>query len=386
MPRPKRMNGDGSVRKRPDGRYEARVLLHDGRRISVYGKTAREVTREIRDIKSKDDAGQPIVRNEEKIGAFLETWLQNEIKRRRRAKTYASYAQMVRSHMLRELGAVKLTELTAKRVQVWLDAKEDSGLSARSVRYMRDILRSALSYAWRNEMVAENVAKKVIVSELVKKEVVPLTPAEAMSLLGVLRDDRLLAFYSVAIALGLRPAERVGLRWSDVDLEKRRLAIRQTIQRVRTNPEGPRGQRSKQLVDETKSEAGSRVIDLPDSLVTRLRTHKALQSKERLAAKGWQDYGLVFTTAIGTPIEQRRVVRIFKEALTGVGLPLTIRLYDCRHTAASLLYAQGMPELQITAILGHTDPAFTRRTYTHLFPEMRRSAAESIESVVGKAL
>jgi len=114
------MNGDGSVRKRPDGRYEARVLLHDGRRISVYGKTAREVTREIRDIKSKDDAGQPIVRNEEKIGAFLETWLQNEIKRRRRAKTYASYAQMVRSHMLRELGAVKLTELTAKRVQVWL--------------------------------------------------------------------------------------------------------------------------------------------------------------------------------------------------------------------------------------------------------------------------
>ena len=65
-------------------------------------------------------------------------------------------------------------------------------------------------------------------------------------------------------------------------------------------------------------------------------------------------------------------------------LPATIRLYDCRHTAASLLYAQGVPELQISAILGHTDPAFTRRTYTHLFPEMRRSAAESIESVVGR--
>ena len=77
---------------------------------------------------------------------------------------------------------------------------------------------------------------------------------------------------------------------------------------------------------------------------------------------------------------------IFKEALAAAGLPETIRLYDCRHTAASLLYAQGVPELQITAILGHTDPAFTRRTYTHLFPEMRRLAANSVEAVVGRVL
>src|SRR6266540_6420623 len=152
--RTKRMNGEGSVRRRPDGRYEARLLLRDGQRISVYGKTAREVTREIRAIKVKHDAGAPIVRNDQKLGPFLETWLEGEIKRRRRAKTYASYAQMVRGHMLHELGAIKLTELSARRVQSWLDAKEDSGLSARTVRYLRDILRSALSHAWRNDLVA----------------------------------------------------------------------------------------------------------------------------------------------------------------------------------------------------------------------------------------
>jgi len=102
------MNGEGSVRRRPDGRYEARLLLGDGQRISVYGKTAREVTREIRAIKVKHDAGAPIVRNDQKLGAFLETWLEAEIKRRRRPKTHASYAQMVHGHMLRELGAIKL--------------------------------------------------------------------------------------------------------------------------------------------------------------------------------------------------------------------------------------------------------------------------------------
>jgi integrase len=104
------------------------------------------------------------------------------------------------------------------------------------------------------------------------------------------------------------------------------------------------------------------------------------------AGEEWHELGLVFTTPIGTPLVERRVVKVFKEALAAAGLPETIRLYDCRHTAASLLYAQGVPELQIAAILGHTDPAFTRRTYTHLFPEMRRSAAERIDSVVGRAL
>src|SRR5919205_1396437 len=281
MPRPKRMNGEGSVRKRPDGRYEARVLLQDGRRISVSGKTAREVTREIRAIKVRHDAGQPIVRNEERVGTFLEAWLEHEIKRRRRAKTYASYTQMVRGHMLRDLGSIKLTELSARRVQAWLDAKEDAGLSPRTVRYLRDILRSALSHAWRNDLVADNVAKKVTVPELVKKEIVPLSPGQATSLLDALRSNRLLAFYSVAIALGLRPAEAIGLRWSDVDLAERRLAVRQTIQRIRADPGAPRGQRSRLHIDETKTEAGTRLIDLPASLVARLRAHEALQKLER---------------------------------------------------------------------------------------------------------
>jgi integrase len=121
--------------------------------------------------------------------------------------------------------------------------------------------------------------------------------------------------------------------------------------------------------------------------VTRLRAHQALQKLERRAAgQQWHELGHVFTTVIGTPLEERRVVRIFKKALAAAGLSPSIRLNDCRHTAASLLYAQGVPELQINAMLGHTDPAFTRRTYTHLFPEMRRAAAASVESIVGKAL
>src|ERR671934_58442 len=200
MPRRQRgIKGEGTVRKRSDGRYEGRLWLRDGTRVSVYGTNEREVAREIRHLKAHDEAGKATVRKDQRLGTFLEDWLENEIKRRRRAKTYASYAQMVRNHMLRELGTVKLRELSARRVQAWLDAKEDAGLSSRTVRYLRDILRSALSHAWRNDLVTQNVAKKVTVPELVKKEIVPLTPAQAMSLLEALRSNRLLAYYSVAI-------------------------------------------------------------------------------------------------------------------------------------------------------------------------------------------
>lgn len=126
------IKGEGTVRRRPDGRYEGRVWLNDGRRISVYGATQREVTRQVRELKAQAESGKPIVRNQERLGTFHDSWLENEIKRRRRAKTYSSYEQMVRCHMLREIGSVKLTELSARRVQSWLDAKHDSGLSARN--------------------------------------------------------------------------------------------------------------------------------------------------------------------------------------------------------------------------------------------------------------
>lgn len=120
------------------------------------------------------------------------------------------------------------------------------------------------------------------------------------------------------------------------------------------------------MVDETKTDAGVRMIELPESLTLRLRAHKVIQAQERLlAGERWQEFGLVFTTVVGTTLEERRIVTIFKDALTAAGPPRSIRLYDCRRTAASLLYAQGVPERQIAAILGHTDPAFTRRTYTH---------------------
>ena len=106
----------------------------------------------------------------------------------------------------------------------------------------------------------------------------------------------------------------------------------------------------------------------------------------RVNANRWVDQDLVFASAVGTPLEHRRIVKEFKDALGRARLSRAVRLYDCRHTAASLLYAQGVPELQIAAILGHTAPSFKLRTYTHLFKQSRREAADKMGAALAGAL
>jgi integrase len=89
---------------------------------------------------------------------------------------------------------------------------------------------------------------------------------------------------------------------------------------------------------------------------------------------------------VGTPLEHRRIVSVFEEALEAAALPRTVRLYDCRHTAASLLYARGVPELKIAAVLGHADPAFTQRTYTHMFKQSQGDAADKMGAALAGAI
>ena len=112
------------------------------------------------------------------------------------------------------------------------------------------------------------------------------------------------------------------------------------------------------------------------------RSARALDSAQQKARAAWTDYDLVFPSTRGTPLEERRVVKEFKTALERAGLPTTVRLYDLRHTAASLLYAQGVPLLQIAEILGHTDPNFTVRTYTHTWQELRNDAAAKMGALL----
>ncbi len=206
------------------------------------------------------------------------------------------------------------------------------------------------------------------------KEVEVLSTEEVAELLDAVRSDRLAAIYQVALALGLRRGEVLGLRWDDVDLEGEALAVRQSLQRVSGSLE----------LTELKTASSRRTIALPSIITEALRAHRMRHRVERLrAGAAWRDSGLVFTTRQGGPIEPRNLTRHFHRLLDQAGLPRR-RFHDLRHTCASLLLAQGVQARDIMETLGHSRIGTTMDLYAHVQEPGRRAVARQMELRCGR--
>jgi integrase len=205
-----------------------------------------------------------------------------------------------------------------------------------------------------------------------KKEMRSLTTDQARKYLDAASRQRLEALFTVTVALGLRQAEILGLRWEDVDFETGTLEVRRQLQRI----DG-----KLQLV-ETKSEEGARPLVLPAVGISALRLHRIRQDEERVAAgDGWRETGMVFTTTIGTMIDARSVIRHHHAIVKAAGIP-DLRFHDLRHSAATLLLAQGVSPKYISQLLGHKQVAFTMQTYAHVIRETHQQLADKMDSIL----
>ncbi len=180
--------------------------------------------------------------------------------------------------------------------------------------------------------------------------------------------------YTVALALGLRQGEALGVRWEDVDLEAQTLRVRYALQRIDRKP----------TFVEPKTTRSRRTLPLPPSIVTALRAHRVRQLEERLlAGERWQDWNLVFASTVGTPLDGHNVTHRLQKHLERAGLPRQ-RFHDLRHCCASLLLAQGVHPRAVMEILGHSQIALTMDTYSHVMPAMLRDAANLMDGILGE--
>ncbi len=214
---------EGAIRERKDGRWEARVLVTrpDGRRArrSLLGRTRAAVRDKLQAALRGEANGVPLPAQRVTVGAFLDQWLRDSARPSVRPRTYVSYASVVRVHLAPGLGQLPLARLSPQHVQTFLNAKSASGLSPRTVGYLRAVLRQALGQAERWGVVTRNVARLADPPRIPRREVSPLSPEKARLFLDAIRGDRLEALYLVALGVGLRQGEILGLAWSDVDLE-----------------------------------------------------------------------------------------------------------------------------------------------------------------------
>lgn len=371
----RRGTGEGSIYKRSDGRWVA--VVHVGydsqgrrRRKSIYGTTRSAVAARLAAALRTRQQGLELPPERQTVGPFLMEWLE-DVRPSVRPMTYRSYEGIVRVHLVPSLGRHRLVDLTPRQVQAFLAAKTASGLAPRSVERIRAVLRQALNRGLRWGLVARNVATLTDPPRAKEPDRRFLSPSEGRQLLDSMEDDRLACLWTVALAIGLRQGEALGLQWSDIDLDDGSVTVRHALQRVD----------SQLRLVEPKSASAFRSIPLPSVALAGLRGHRARQMRERLVAgAAWRDSDFVFTTTIGTPLDSRNVTRLFQRRLERAGLP-RMRFHDLRHSCASLLLAQGVPARVVMEILGHSQISLTMNTYAHVLPSLQRDAAELMDSV-----
>ena len=371
-----RGNGEGSIFRRTDGRWCAQVSLgYEGgrrKRKTVYGDTRREVKDQLTKLMHDKQRGLPVSMERQTVEQFLKHWLEDLARPSIRPSTYRSYEQLVRIHIAPRIGRVQLSKLTPQHVQTLLQDCSGSGLSPRTVAYIHATLRNALNRAVRWDLLVRNPAALVDPPRAEQHEFRVLTVEEAGRFLNAIKDHRLEGLYTVAISLGLRQGEALGLTWNDVAFDAGTITIRGQLQRVD----------GKLQIVPTKTSRSRRTIALPAVTLNALRRHRVRQLEERTAAGGrWQEYDFVFTTTIGTPLDGRNVTQDFQQLLLRNGLP-RLRFHDLRHTAATLLLAQGVHVRTIMEILGHSQISLTMNTYAHVMPTMQRDAAEKMDAIL----
>lgn len=379
----RRGNNEGTIKKRSDGRWEARLTLDDGARKSFYGKTRQEVARALTASTRDRDQGLRLTSDERQtLTVFLAGWLER-IQPTVRPRTWNRYKELL-AHVTAHLGTVALGKLTPTQVErlyaqllqpTTKGGKDGKALSTTTVHHLHTVLHHALGDAVRKGLVARNVCDLVDAPRMRRHRTTTLTSEQAQALLATAarEGDRLEALYTLALTTGMRQGELLALYWGDVDMEAAALQVRGTLQRTK----------GALTVTEPKTAHSRRRVALTGLAVEALRRHRVRQAQERLLlGVPGQDHGLVFCRPDGRPLDGSGLLRTdFYPLLKRAGLP-QVRFHDLRHSAATLLLSQGVHPKIVSELLGHTTIRVTMDIYSHVLPDMQREAVVAMERLL----
>jgi integrase len=382
-PRPKRTHsspGDGSIyqrtktRTRKDGTIvtstywvAALSLPGTGKRVTFQGKTRSAVRDKLMQARAELTAHGRVANGRQRLSEFLEEWLA-AAKPSVKASTHAAYTHYTRAHLIPGLGPYPLTKLGPEHVQRFLNAKLADGMAPQTVRHVRAILRRALNIAIRWGRIHRNAAELVDPPRVPKRKQRRLTPEQARGLLAAFRAHRLGALFTLALGLGMRQGQALGLRWDDVKFESGVIHLETALIRI----DGA------YVLDDPKTDTSAHVLPLPEPLADVLRAHRTRQREERLAAgPKWVDSGLVFTTVTGSPLNRSVVTHQFQSLLPAAKVP-HMSFHDLRGSCATLLAVLGIHPRVAMEILGHADFATTMRYYTDALSDSQKEAMDRL--------
>jgi integrase len=357
------------------------------RQLTKTYDTKKEARAEYAKIKHQTGEGTFVAPDKITVSDWLDTWLKSATidVEKATAHNYEDALRPVRER----LGARKLQQLSEEDIDdlvVWMltagrkrGGKVGTGLGVRSVKLTLGRLRSALTVAVRRKLVVRNVAQYTqIPREARKKDAeakakrVPWSSDEVKTFVAATRGQRLFAPILLSL-LGMRPAEVCGLRWSeDVNLDGKTIEVANT----RTLVEGEVEEKG------PKSEKGKRTLPLPEPALAALKSFKARQAKEKLAAgTAYVDSGYVLVDELGKPWKTDQFRRAIYKLMATTGVR-KVRPYDARHACLTYLATSGVPDVIVSAWAGHADLSFTKRVYIHPNAEHLQEAADQLGALL----
>ena len=409
MARKRRGRDEGSIyQRKSDNLWVGNISLGqdaEGNRIrpTVYGKTKGEVKEKLKGLEQDALNGKPTKNEKITVDKHFQDWLR--VKRAEvKSTTHSNYSSIYDAHIKPHFGGLQLKVLNYRRVNALYEMLDEKGLSRRTVGYVALILRAGLDDAVRKGLIPTNQAKLAATRRQDKKEASFLDQEKVKAFINACKGERLEYGFILALHTGLRPGEWLGLPWDAVDLENKRITVKQAL-----NEQG-----GKVWLDDVKTDAGRRTISLSDIAVEALKRQyvKQLEEKVALQKEGWVNtHNLAFTNTKGGLLRRTNVARrafkgiLFKMAKEILGedkLPLVegknkkkkvdrpgaisqagldgISLHTLRHTHVSILIFQGVDIKTISSRIGHEDVAFTLQVYGHLLPGQDERAAEQMNA------
>lgn len=380
----RRANGEGSIRKRSDGRWEGRYTAgrnpETGKPVykNVLGKTQAEVKAKLK-AAIESSADIDVMKAEQyTTGQWMDVWFENCAKIKVRPSSHQTYRGYIDNHIKPNIGDIPLGKLSSLHLQKLykkllaggrverIEAKGQSkGLSAKTVRNINQVISSAMDFARNQKLISSNPTDGCALPKLEHKEMKTLPVEQLTSFLREAKESGVFELYYIELATGLRRGELLGLKWEDIDLAQGSLRVQRQIARINGEViEGP-----------LKTKNAYRTLPLSADAVGVLQ--------EQRKKGGSSPY--VFPSPTGGPISPDSVLHMLHRVLKRAGLS-KVRFHDLRHTFATLALQNGVDIKTVSGMLGHYSAGFTLDTYTHVTTSAKKEAANTMGSILSGAL
>ncbi|MEZ3506324.1 MAG: site-specific integrase [Lachnospiraceae bacterium] len=381
----KRGQNEGSIRKRKDGTWEARVTIGisaDGKqqRKSLYGKTRQEVSAKMTDLLNNLQKGIITNPTEMTLAEWLDFYMLEYKKQYVKPTTYNNYTVKVKNHIKPAIGHYKLKALRQDIIQKFVNSLSGKGLAPSTVIDIFKVLSNALETAVDDGLIVRNVANRVKLPKTTKPQITVLTQEQQNAFVEQAKVTYMGVVYIFDLCTGMRLGELLGLKWQDIDFEQNQLHIKRIIRKVK-DPDNPEEHWHLEF-GTPKTPTSERIIPLNETAIKVLADVWEQQEKNKEKANtAYEDNDLVFCTQLGRPLDPNNIRRTCYSICAKIGVS-NIHPHCLRHTFATRGAENNVDVRVMQKFLGHATIKETADTYTHVLNDLKQSEILKLDKAV----